>query len=82
MSITGEANVVARASNKVTNLSCEAFLLEDLEVMVCELKTTSTGLALIYKAKTGELQVILDIHEIQDMPDEVKFGIYSQFNKR
>ena len=63
----GKVNVVARASNKVTNLSCEAFLLEDLEVMVCELKTISAGIALIYKAKTGELQVILDMTQAVDI---------------
>ena len=81
-SVTRKTSIASKASNKVTNLSCEAFLLEDLQVMVCELKTNSTCLALIYKAATGELEAILDINDCQDLPDEVRYGIYSQFNEK
>ena len=73
------AKTVSQASNKVTNLSCEAFLLEGLKVVVCELKTNSTSLALVYKAKTGELMTILDINKLQDLSTEVKNGFYSKF---
>ena len=79
VNLTYKAKTVSQASNKVTNLSCDAFLLEGLKVVVCELKTCSTSLALVYKAKTGELMTILDIKTIQHLPTEVKNGFYSKF---
>ena len=73
------ASVIRNVSNKVTNLSCEAFLLENQKVMVCELKTNSTCLALVYKAKTGELKAILDTSTIQNLPNETRNGLFGKF---
>ena len=57
------------ARNKVTNFECEAMLVNS-EIMVCELKTNSSNLALIYKAKTGQLVKILDLELVQDSPSQ------------
>ena len=77
--VSKNASVIRNVSNKVTNLSCEAFLLEDQKVMVCELKTNSTCLALVYKAKTGELKAILDTSTIQNLPHETRNGLFGKF---
>ena len=73
------ANVIRNVSNQVTNLSCEAFLLENHKVMVCELKTNSTCLALVYKAETGELKAILDSSTIKNLPNETRNGLFGNF---
>ena len=77
--VSNNSSVIRNVSNKVTNLSCEAFLLEDQKVMVCELKTNSTCLALVYKAKTGELKAILDTSTIQNLPNEIRNGLFGKF---
>ena len=77
--VSKNASVIKNVSNKVTNLSCEAFLLENQNVMVCELKTNSTCLALVYKAKTGELKAILDTSTIQNLPNETRNGLFGKF---
>ena len=77
--VSNNASVIRNVSNIVTNLSCEAFLLEDQKVMVCELKTNSTCLALVYNAKTGELKAILDTSTIQNLPIETRNGLFEKF---
>ena len=77
--VSNNSSVIRNVSNKVTNLSCEASLLEDQKVMVCELKTNSTCLALVYKAKTGELKAILDTSTIQNLPNEIRNGLFGKF---
>ena len=77
--VSNNSSVIRNVSNKVTNLSCEAFLLEDQKVMVCELKTNSTCLALVYKAKTGELKAILDTSTIQNLTNETRNGLFGKF---
>ena len=77
--VSNNASVIRNVSNKVTNLACEAFLMENQKVMVCELKTNSTCLALVYKAKTGELKAILDTSTIQNLPNEIRNGLFGKF---
>ena len=66
------------ARNKVTNFECEAMLVNS-EIMVCELKTNSSNLALIYKAKTGQLVKILDLELVQDSPSQ-KLKFYNSLH--
>ena len=65
----------AEVSNAVRNLKCSAFLLTS-DLMVCEMKTSFISLALIYKAKTGQLQAILNIKDLQD---ELKTDLYTKY---
>ena len=65
-------------SNKVTNFECEAMLV-NYDIMVCELKTNSTNLALIYKAKTGQLVKILDLALVQVLTTE-KLNFYNSLH--
>ena len=60
---------------EVTNLKCNAFLLCN-ELMICEMKTSSESLALLYKAKTGELKAILDISKVEN---DFKTDLYGQY---
>ena len=64
------------ATNEVTNLNCKAVFVPSLEVMVCEIKTISLHLALVYKAKTGELEKVLNISTLSNLPEEERWMIY------
>ena len=64
------------ATNEVTNLKCKAVFVPSFEVMVCEIKTSSLHLALVYKAKTGELEKVLNISTLSNLPEEKRWMIY------
>ena len=73
-SISKDAAVFA--TNQVTNLNCKAVFVPSFEVMVCEIKTSSLHLALVYKAKTGELEKVLNISTLSNLPEEERWMIY------
>lgn len=66
-------NVVAVA--KVTNLDTKAILINS-EVLVCEMETNSVKLALLYKAKTGELKAIIESQPLEKLTQGQKNHFY------
>jgi len=74
-----KASILRSVSNNVTNLKCDGYLLDDQQTMVCDLNTSSTSLAVIYNAKTGELKGILDTTSIKDTSKEIINGFYTKF---
>ena len=67
------------ATNEVTNLKCKAVFVPSFDVMVCEMKTSSIHLALVYKARTGELEKVLNISTVSNFPEENRLMSYRNF---
>ena len=67
------------ASNEVTNLKCKAVFVPSFDVMVCEMKTSSIHLALVYKARTGELEKVLNISTVTNLKEEIRWMSYRNF---
>ena len=67
------------ATNEVTNLKCKAVFVPSFDVMVCEMKTSSIHLALVYKARTGELEKVLNISTVSNLPEENRWMSYRNF---
>ncbi len=64
----------------VSNLDCRSKLVTD-DVLVCELKTSSASLSMIYKAHTGQLKTILDGNHLANVSDEDRNALYVQAYK-
>ena len=69
-------DAVCSATNQVTNLKCKAVFVPSFDIMVCEMKTSSLHLALVYKAKTGELEKVLNISTLSSLPEEKRWIFY------
>ena len=69
-------DAVCSATNQVTNLKCKAVFVPSFDIMVCEMKTSSLHLALVYKAKTGELEKVLNISTLSNLPEEKRWMFY------
>ena len=75
--VTPPREKVEKVENQVTHLDCKAILINS-EVMVCELISKKSKLALLYKAKTGQLKAIVDIEPLINLDDVGKCAIYEQ----
>ena len=69
-------DAICSATNQVTNLKCKAVFVPSFDIMVCEMKTSSLHLALVYKAKTGELEKVLNISTLSNLPEEKRWMFY------
>ena len=72
-------DAVCSATNQVTNLKCKAVFVPSFDIMVCEMKTSSLHLALVYKARTGELEKVLNISTVSNLPEENRWMSYRNF---
>ena len=73
--LQGSTTSKNQVTNQVTNLECKAILVNS-DGMVCEMKTNSLYLGLLYKAKTGELKAVMDIEPLKDLEDSQRCSYY------
>ena len=64
-----------QVKTSVKNFEAKGILTNE-ELLVCEIKTDSTGLALLYKAQTGELKAIMDIQKWENCSLYERLGCY------
>ena len=70
-----------RVTNKLTNFICKAMHINS-ETMVCEMKTNSLQIALLYETKTGQLIKILDTNSLENLTENERCGFYVCVNQK